>query len=300
MTVVDPGPRPELTWLPVKMLTVDPTYQRTLDGRRSKLSIEKIAANFRWSCFGAALVTESQDCWKIIDGQHRVEAARLVGMSTVPCIVVPPISVEEQARIFLSTNTVRVAINHQGLYRARVAAAEPRALACAAMCAELGIRILSSHRIVAKMKPGETTAVMALEEIACNPADRAGRLAVETIANAFRDKGGALISPLIHAVAAFLRLHPEEADKLQAWLARQHPGALRARYFTRDPEHDFLADLRRDLLADRQAGTSRAPAAHTNPIPAARPQTVPVPKRALPPSDFIKPLSREQLMRGRA
>lgn len=78
MTTVpfDPGPRPELTWLPVGRLDIDPAYQRAIDTRRSQRLIGKIAANFRWAAFQAILAGPSgPERWLIIDGQHRVAAA---------------------------------------------------------------------------------------------------------------------------------------------------------------------------------------------------------------------------------
>ena len=38
----DFGPRPELAWLPVKMLSVDPAYQRTLNSRAGRQAVFRI------------------------------------------------------------------------------------------------------------------------------------------------------------------------------------------------------------------------------------------------------------------
>ena len=58
---MDPGPRPEVGWIAVDRLTVDHSYQRTLDSSRSKKLVRAIAARFRWSAFQAILTTPVDD-----------------------------------------------------------------------------------------------------------------------------------------------------------------------------------------------------------------------------------------------
>jgi hypothetical protein len=45
----DFGPRPELTWLPVDRLRIDPGYQRRADLPAGNRLIRKIAEEFDWS-----------------------------------------------------------------------------------------------------------------------------------------------------------------------------------------------------------------------------------------------------------
>ena len=86
----DIGTPPELAWLPVDKLDVDPAYQRTLDTKASQKLITKIAENFRWISFQAILATpqgEGDDRrWLIIDGQHRAAAAKQRGIPHIPAI----------------------------------------------------------------------------------------------------------------------------------------------------------------------------------------------------------------------
>jgi hypothetical protein len=104
----DPGPKPDLYWLPIDKLDVDPAYQRTLDTKASQKLIQKIADGFRWISFQAILATPvgqgDNKRWLIIDGQHRVAAARLRTIENVPAIVVAEASQSEQAAAFVGAN----------------------------------------------------------------------------------------------------------------------------------------------------------------------------------------------------
>jgi hypothetical protein len=99
----DPGAKPDLYWLPVDKLDVDPAYQRTLDTKASQKLIQKIADGFRWISFQAILATPVGKAdgkrWLIIDGQHRVAAARQCGIAHVPAVVVAEASQQEQAAV---------------------------------------------------------------------------------------------------------------------------------------------------------------------------------------------------------
>lgn len=106
----DVGPLPDLAWLPVEKLDVDPAYQRTLDTPRSRALVARIAAAFRWARFQAILAAPAApDRWLIIDGQHRVTAARQIGLARVPAVVIPVLTTAEQAAAFVGANRDRVA-----------------------------------------------------------------------------------------------------------------------------------------------------------------------------------------------
>ena len=92
----DPGPLPELAWLSVAKCSVDASYQRTFESRTSQALVSRIAENFRWSAFQAVLAAKRGAGWVIIDGQHRVEAARRAGIEHVPAVIVRAGSIAEE------------------------------------------------------------------------------------------------------------------------------------------------------------------------------------------------------------
>jgi hypothetical protein len=225
----DYGPRPELAWLPVGSLSVDPAYQRTMDSRRSKVAIEAIIANFRWACFGTVLVTSAGDGWLIIDGQHRCEAARRLGIRTVPCIVVPGATPAQQAGIFVATNQVRVQVNPYALYHARLAAKEPAAVALAALLEEAHIEIPRRPIPKAEMKPGQTLALAALEKVVArgNPAARAG---VVALGHAYSGVAAAVTALVVNAAALAAEARPSNVNAVGQWFRHYQPSAIAVRW----------------------------------------------------------------------
>ena len=74
--MADIGLPPELAWLPIERLYIDPTYQRTMETPAGKRLIQRIADEFSRMKFAALLTTPGEPDkdgprWLIIDGQHR-------------------------------------------------------------------------------------------------------------------------------------------------------------------------------------------------------------------------------------
>ncbi|MDB5358888.1 MAG: hypothetical protein JWO51_185 [Rhodospirillales bacterium] len=220
--IFDPGPRPELAWLPVACLQVDPTYQRTIEGRISQAAIHRIAAKFKWNRFGVAMVVEANDgIWMIIDGQHRVEAARLKGIKMVPCVVMPPMSVEEQASIFLDTNEKRVRVNAYAIHHARLAAADPVAVETNELCLRAGIEIPRYPIPKERLGAGQTLAIGTIVK-ACG--DRNGTRAVVMVGKAYAAQPGGISAALFRA--AWIALDEQvPVDNIQRFLDRREPVA---------------------------------------------------------------------------
>lgn len=133
------GPKPSLAWLPIGKVSVDAKYQRDTASRRSRNLIEKIAANFRWSRFGVVLAVKHADGWFVIDGQHRVEACRQIGIASIPAVVLPHATVEEAAADFVAINRDRVAVTSLHIHHAQLAAGDPEAKAIERACRAAGV-----------------------------------------------------------------------------------------------------------------------------------------------------------------
>lgn len=219
LPAIDPGPRPELAWLPVAMLSVDPSYQRTIDGRISQAAIGRIAAAFRWACFGVVMVAATEgggDGWVIIDGQHRVEAARRCKLSTVPCIIVPAGTAAEQAQIFLATNRLRVTVNPYAMHHAQLAAGEHHALDTQALATRAGIDIPRYPIQRDRLKPGQT---LALGTIKSAVLSRDGTKAVMLVGEMWAAKEGGIPAAVIRAVWLALE-EGIPAENVRGWLDR--------------------------------------------------------------------------------
>lgn len=201
----DPGPRPELTWLPVDRLDADAAYQRSLDTPRGKRLIEAIATNFRWAAFQAILASPNgAERWWIIDGQHRVAGARRVPIGLVPAVVVHDIDRAAQAAAFVAANRDRVAVSAQAMFHARVAAGDADAVTLARLCDTAGIEVVRSNQAASVIPAGKTAAVPALLRMLKLYGESRTGSAIAAVAEVFGQDRGALRSPFFMAAARFL------------------------------------------------------------------------------------------------
>ena len=200
----DPGSLPELAWLPVDKLSVDPRYQRRLDSRQSQNLIDKIATNFRWARFQALLAVEADDGWRVIDGQHRFTAAKRRGIDRVPAVVLPDGDIAEQAAAFIGANRDRVAVSAQALFHAELAAGEPEALTLDRHARAAGIEIVHYRISNAELGTRRTAAVPALRRILRRFGEVTLARSIGLVAHAWRDQAGSLRAPFFMTVALFL------------------------------------------------------------------------------------------------
>lgn len=137
-----PAPAEEqiaLRWIPISAIRVDPSYQRKISARGSA-TIKKIIAGFSWAHFGAlSVVARDPETFAVIDGQHRTIAALLLGVQTVPAVVVTDDEIAAEARSFVSINATRTSVSTADKFRARVTAEDPQAVELAGILENLGI-----------------------------------------------------------------------------------------------------------------------------------------------------------------
>ncbi len=279
------GERPELRWLPVASLAVDHRYQRTLESKRSKALIDSIAARFNWSAFQAVLAAPgAEGTWLLLDGQHRVEAARRCGIDEVPAVVVAAGSLEEQAAAFVRANTDRVAVNGFALHHARLAAGDDSAAAVAAACAASGIIIPRYQIQAARLKPGETIAIASIGLIIKRHGAALATCALQDVAAAFAGAAGRLSAALIRAAAEIVaqdgaRLPAGRlTEVLRGMTARQLEDRVRA---WRDAHAGTEAAALIAVLRARLGGLAIAPPA--------KPKAVPIKLAPLPKQRAVRP-----------
>lgn len=203
----DLGKKPDLAWLPVGSLSVDPKYQRDTGTRRSRRLIEKIADDFRWSRFGVVLAVKHGRGWHVIDGQHRVEACRMRGdIPRVPAVVLPHATVQAAAADFVAINRDRVNVTPLHIHHAQLAAGDPAAEAIDRACRAARVEICRYPVPANKMAPGQTLAVATIARLV-RLRDEA--FATKVLRRAFEDGGriaGALSAKAIRFAAEQLGL----------------------------------------------------------------------------------------------
>lgn len=201
---MDFGQKPELAWLPVVKLTVEPRYQRDTGSRRSQNLIAKIVGGFRWPRFGAILAVKAGRGWHVIDGQHRVEAARQLGIDRVPAIELPHGTVAEAAADFVAINRDRVVVTPLHIHHAMLAAGEETARAVDRACRAAGVIVCRYPVPANKLKDGETLAIGTIRAIVEKRGEEAALKVLKHVVKTYGGGPGAVCALTIRTSAAAL------------------------------------------------------------------------------------------------
>lgn len=116
--------------LPIASLHFDKTYQRDLRAHFA----QKLAQNWEQQATQLPTVSRrSNGSLYVINGQHRIAAATLLGLTEVTCIVVTGLSRQQEADLRLHTN---VSLGESALerFQAKVAANHPDAVEILEIC----------------------------------------------------------------------------------------------------------------------------------------------------------------------
>lgn len=89
--------------LKVESLNIDERVQRDL----SKSKVDRILKNFDERAIGFLLISQRDNDFYVIDGQHRLMALKKMGIKYVDCKVYTGLSVEEEGNLFLQCNNTR-------------------------------------------------------------------------------------------------------------------------------------------------------------------------------------------------
>ncbi len=202
------GKKPQFKWLRIELLQVDGRYQREIKQDGVTL-INRIVRDFKWARFGALLVAGPDRIgdYAVIDGQHRLEAARRhPQISEVPCLVVDAGDVPSQARTFKGVNKDRRGVTRINVFWADVAAGEESAVRVRAVCEECGCFV--SRAGTGRQKPLHTVAVSAIEQ--CLALDEGAlRAALTTLVEAQGEAENAFRSATIKALTRMYALLPD-------------------------------------------------------------------------------------------
>jgi len=177
------GKMPSIEWVHTTELTVDQSYQRSIDNEGSRRLIASIAANFDWRLCAPLVVSRRPDGLKvIIDGQHRWAAAMRRGdLLQLPCCLFTYDSPEDEARMFIVANRARKPMNRLDDFHAALAAADEDAVEIQRLVTEAGLRMARNTSSTA-WKAGEVAFT-------------------SSIATALRRHGAAIVSAALTSLA---------------------------------------------------------------------------------------------------
>jgi hypothetical protein len=201
------GDKPQLRWIAVECLRVDPTYQRDISNLGA-LNVLRIARKFDWSMFTPVIVVEAEKgVYLVIDGQHRATAAALRGIKDVPCEIVVA-DRAKQAAAFTAINANVTRLTSQQLFHARLASGDADAAALHEACAAGGVRIMRYPVAANLMKVGDTLAAHHLAVVFKKYGRDPFVLACRCITETRQGNAGFVRGPIVEALCAVLEAEP--------------------------------------------------------------------------------------------
>ncbi|MGN0913049.1 MAG: ParB N-terminal domain-containing protein [Alphaproteobacteria bacterium] len=201
---------PDFDWLPISSLKINGNYQRPADTKASEILINKITESFCWSKCQPLTVNDNGDnTYNVIDGQHRLLAARRLGdIESLPCWIIPSETVAVQAQNFVDINRNRVTANPFHIFYAELAAGAPEAVAVYELCTKLGIVI--SKNGATPNKPQITLALCFIKNNVQHPKPIA--YGVNLIRQALPNKNGQLKADVLSFFKNFYLKFSKKAE----------------------------------------------------------------------------------------
>lgn len=143
------GELPVLQYCAIEQLTVDESYQRSLEATNSVTLIRRIAMYWDWGLCQPLYVSRRIDGkLYVVDGQHRLGAARLRGdIWQLPCVVRAFESAEQEAAAFVALNQERRPLSKLQIFKAAIAAGDFEAAQIVASVEAAGLSIASTTNL---------------------------------------------------------------------------------------------------------------------------------------------------------
>lgn len=182
------GRMPTLQFCRPAELRIDPSYQRDVSNGSSQALIRKIAQHWNWDLCQPLVVarrTDFVDRLFVIDGQHRLEAARLRGdVDQLPCVIVNYANAEDEAASFVHLNQQRRPLTALELFRAAVASNDTQAAGIVQAMTESGLS-LAPHGNFISWKPGMVANIGGIERAWKVHGETSSRAGMRALAEAF-------------------------------------------------------------------------------------------------------------------
>lgn len=155
------GTPPSIEWCPLSRLLIDEDYQRSLDHPISEKLIRTIAETWDWRLCGPLTVSKrADDNLYVIDGQHRLAAARIRNdIPHLPVLISRFESVKEEARLFVAINTARRQPTQLDKFHAKLIIGDEEAIEINDIVSSVGLKV---GRSPYKIHDGEICCVAVL------------------------------------------------------------------------------------------------------------------------------------------
>ena len=194
--------------LAVDELFVDYSYQRAADKRRARA----LAAGWDRRLAGVVEVSDrgagSSPRYAVIDGQHRVLAARLLGRGQAPVMVVATVheglTVADEARLFDRLNRERRRTSTWDHWRARKSAGDDGVVAIESVVAQVGCAHHVELRIDNAPREGNVRCTATLEKLAALGGVDLVRDTLDLIVDVWDVRQDGFDAPVVHGLGLVL------------------------------------------------------------------------------------------------
>jgi hypothetical protein len=166
-------------------LEIDDSYQRSTTTMSSTMLIRKIARNWDWRMCLPLVVSRRENGFYVIDGQHRLAAARLRDdIRYLPCCISTYGSIVDEAAMFVAMNRTRKAIGQLDDFHASVASGDVDAMAIERLVLGADLAVSRATRSQS-WAPGEVSFTSSIVKVRRKHGDQVCSNALELIAAAF-------------------------------------------------------------------------------------------------------------------
>ena len=158
------GKKPVISWEEICDLKIDVAYQRAIDSPASQRLIKEMASAWDWGLCSVLTVSDRGDEGLfVVDGQHRLEAAKIRGdVSHLPCITAKLATREDEAKLFVKVNTARKTVTPLDRFNARCVAGDEHALHIQRLVHDAGLKVAKSSWTI---KDGEIACVAVMARV---------------------------------------------------------------------------------------------------------------------------------------
>lgn len=199
------GAPPAPQFVAIGDLKVDDTYQRSIEGGASRKLIVKIAEGWDWRLCLPLIVSRRRGEFYVIDGQHRMEAARLRGdIAHMPVVIFDFDAPEAEADLFIAANRSRRPMSKLDDHHAAVIAGDKKALAINEAVAAAGLTV---GRIQAWQywKPGEVVFISAIHRLMHTQGKEVVTQALRIIGKAFAGQILVGVGSIFDALVTYIK-----------------------------------------------------------------------------------------------
>jgi len=238
------GTPPTIEWRAIGDLLIDGEYQRRIDTQDAQRLIRSIALDWDWRLCAPLTCARRDTGLYVIDGQHRLEAARARGdILHLPCIVSTFGSVGEEAKMFVAVNHQRRTMAPIDKFRAAIAAGDERAIEIKQLIEGAGL-IIAPHSNSASWKPLYFGQIGGVRSALIKHGSKVVSDALTDLATAFPNESLRLAGRLMPGIYAIRGCPPAgfEADAFRLTLARVGQAGWVSLMLKRQAKFGELAD----------------------------------------------------------